>query len=615
VFHGRVLATRLIRLLLAVVLAAGGIGYAAIRLGGSATPAAAATTPPTIKIPHNAQAFGFTTRKLTIKKGQVVRVVNNDSMRHTVTSNAKDSHGDPLFDKLVAGGARGTILATAKLAPGTYKYHCRFHPRMTGKLIVKGTGGGTTGSGQTFDLPLRVPRVITGANPVIPVKRAAVQVFAHGPKTMMWTYGGSYPGPTIRRPSGDATTVTFKDDLSAAGKLSVHLHGDHHRAVDDGQPDTDLLSAGHRRTYHYPLKDGGQPVPSAFFYYHDHRMLETGRNNWMGLQGMFIVDNPADAAYDLPTGKYDVPLLVSDRSFTSSNQLKVPFPKHPTMEVRGSAAPPGDATVGNTILVDGEYSPHFDVATHRYRLRLLNGSNFQSYDFELSDGESFTQIGAGDSLFPKPVVRKDILLGPSQRADVVVDFAGELGKRVVLESVPRVHRPKGGTGTPTAQLMQFRVTTQVTDTSHVPSTLLTLPAQPPLTVRGIAKTWTIDKTVGRNRMGSYWRINGKMFDPKRTDFTVHLNSTEKWKIVNNSSMTHYFHIHEEQWRTISRYHDHKPVPVPADELGLQDTWRLDPGDTVVVEGTFTDYTGTFMVHCHMLDHEDHGLMAQFKVVP
>jgi spore coat protein A, manganese oxidase len=602
VFHGRVLATRLIRLLLAVVLAAGGIGYAAIRLGGSATPAAAATTPPTIKIPHNAQTFGFTTTKLTIKKGQVVRVVNSDSMRHSVTSSAMAGR-KPLFSKDFNGGTSGLLSATAKLAPGKYPFFCRFHKlRMKGTLIVKGKGGGTHGTGQSFTLPLRIPRVITVAHPSIPVERAGVRVFAHGPKTTMWTYGGSFPGPTIRRPSGSYTKVTFKDELPAAtGSLSVHLHGDHHSSASDGQPNTDLLSPGHSRTYYYRLEDHGKPIPGAFFYYHDHRMMVTGRNNWMGLQGMFIVDNKKERKLGLPAGRYDVPLAVTDRSFTKNNQLTDPFPKDPMQSVTGASAPPNDETVGNTVLVNGEYSPHFDVVTHRYRLRILNSSNFQAYDFRLSNGHSFTQIGSGDSLFPKPVVRKHIELGPSERADVVVNFAGESGKRVLLES---------GSGASAVELMQFRVGKRVRDSSHVPAKLVKLPKQPPLTTRGYAMTWVINNPAKIGN-GMYWRINGQAFDPDVSQFKVKRGSTQRWLIRNDSSMTHYFHIHAEQWRTIRR-DGHAPEPW---EAGLQDTWKLDPKESVVVEGTFTDYTGTFMVHCHMLDHEDHGLMAQFKVVP
>ena len=607
--HERMFVGRSARIVITIVLLAGSVTYAGIRLGWGSPRAAAATVPPTIIIPHNAQSRGYSPHTLTIHKGQNVRVINRDSMRHTVTSDAR-TRNRPLFSIFLVGGQRG-MLATSRLAPGRYRFHCVFHLQMHGVLVVKGTGGGTTGSTQSFTLPLFIPPVRTAAHITLPIERKQVRVFAHGPLTWMWTYGGTYPGPTIIRPTGAQTKITYVDKLPKAdGSFSVHLHGDHHASSSDGQPTRFLISPGHPRTYTYPLTDATRSIPGAFFYYHDHRMLVTGRNNWRGLQGVFLVHNPAEDKFRLPTGNFDVPLVVSDRSFTSTNQLKNPFPAHPMMEMTGPAAPPNDQTVGNTILVNGRYSPHFNVANHRYRLRLLNASNFQSYDFKLSDGRAFTQVGSGDSLFPNPVARKDILLGPSQRADVVVNFAGEFGKRIVLKSVPRANRPPHGVGTPSAALMQFRVTRQVAAGPPVPSTLLTLPPLPIPNPTTIDKTWTIN-SPGHNTHGYFWRIDGKMFNPKRTDYRVQRGTTEVWRLVNKSNVTHYFHIHEEQWRTVSR---NGKAP-PAWELGLQDTWKLDPGESVVVEGTFTDHLGEFMIHCHMLDHEDHGLMAQFKVVP
>ena len=165
----------------------------------------------------------------------------------------------------------------------------------------------------------------------------------------------------------------------------------------------------------------------------------TTRNNWLGLQGMFIVTDSWTRKLGLPTGRYDVPLMVSERSLDANNQL-VPVMHH-MAPMTGPMAPPDDATVGDRILVNGRYAPYLDVDTHRYRLRLLNTSPFTTYDFTLSDGRPFVQIGTGNGLLPKAVVRQDILLGPAQRADVVVDFGGAaVGSDVVLQSVPRLER-------------------------------------------------------------------------------------------------------------------------------------------------------------------------------
>ena len=277
------------------------------------------------------------------------------------------------------------------------------------------------------------------------------------------------------------------------------------------------------------------------------------------------------------------------------------------MPMTGPMAPPDDATVGDRTLVNGRYAPYLDVDTHRYRLRLLNSSPFTAYDFALSDGRPFVQVGTGDGLLPKAVVRQDILLGPAQRADVVVDFAGELGKDVVLQSIPRPNAPAGAAGSPSAQIMQFRVRHQVTDSSRLPSKLE--PAQRIRVPKKVSAVWTVG-LKGNPSTGSAWTFNGKPFAPKSVVYKVAKDATQTWELRNDTTMTHFIHLHEEQWRTVSR----NGRPPPAWERGLEDTWRLDPGERVRVAATFTDYTGVFMVHCHMLDHEDDGLMAQFAVV-
>jgi hypothetical protein len=125
----------------------------------------------------------------------------------------------------------------------------------------------------------------------------------------------------------------------------------------------------------------------------------------------------------------------------------------------------------------------------------------------------------------------------------------------------------------------------------------------------VAAVWAVGVS-GNASSGSAWTLDGKMFDPKRVVLKVPRGSTQLWELRNPTKVTHFIHIHEEQWRTVQR--DGKAPP--AWERGLEDTWRLDPGERVRVVARFTDYLGVFMIHCHMLDHEDDGLMAQFAVV-
>ena len=305
-----------------------------------------------------------------------------------------------------------------------------------------------------FSRPLVIPRVLTGSNITLTATLADVQVLP-GRKTRMWTYNGTFPGPTIRRPTGQTTTVTLVNNLpAAAGELTLHNHGNHSTAENDGQPD-DFLAAsnGGSVTYTYTGTEAGANERGALQWYHDHRMDVTGRNVWMGLAGMYIIDDPADPR-TLPKGEFDVPLLVVDRSFDANNQLAYRF----------NAV----GVTGNRILVNGVPQPYFNVGDRKYRLRILNASNSRSYDFALGSGQSFIQIGTESGLLPAPVRRSHILVGPAERVDVVVDFAGRLGQRIVLQNL--------AAGGSLRQVMQFRVTRDLTDSSSIPATLRPLPA-------------------------------------------------------------------------------------------------------------------------------------------
>ena len=167
----------------------------------------------------------------------------------------------------------------------------------------------------------------------------------------------------------------------------------------------------------------------------------------------------------------------------------------------GPHAPPNDATVGQRILVNGQFAPYLTVKPGLYRLRLLNASLFSAYDFALSDGSAFTQIGTGSGLLPAPVTRQDVLLGPAQRADVVVDFRGKAGQDILLNTIPRSDAtgPAAGTGSRNAALMQFRVRGTSSQKARVPGKLR--PLAPLKGVPGkVSKTWTFDLSKSRPRV-------------------------------------------------------------------------------------------------------------------
>jgi spore coat protein A len=425
-----------------------------------------------------------------------------------------------------------------------------------------------------FTHPLLFPPVSTDGNVSIGIDEACIQIL-DGPCTNMWTYGGTYPGITIRRPTGQTTNVTFTNNLDpAAGELTVHNHGNHSSAVNDGQPESFLIPTGGSRTYIYDGLEAGGNQRGKMQFYHDHRMDVTARNVWMGLTGMYIVDDPADPQ-TLPSGAFDLPLAIADRQFDVNNQIPYVFDPN--------------GVTGDKILVNGVYQPYLEVGDRKYRLRILDASNARTYFLTLSTGDSFIQIGTESGLLPAPVTRTGMRMGPAERLDVVVDFAGRLGQNIYLTDLL--------TGMP---LLEFRVTQHVVDDSSIPPTLRSLPdiGEPTVT-----RNWSFDKTAG------HWTINGLRFDPDRVDAKPVLGTTEKWVFTNPTGQVHTVHMHDVSQQCISR---NGGACYPYETM--KETWYLDPGETLEVKLKFTDHTGMYMLHCHIIEHEDDGMMTQFEVV-
>ena len=458
---------------------------------------------------------------------------------------------------------------------------------LAGTLIGTALGGGGAAPTEAshpsaFSRPLVIPRVLTGSNITLTAAATDVRILPGAP-TRMWTYNGSFPGPTIRRPTGQTTTVTLVNNLpSAAGELTLHNHGNHSTTENDGQPDAFLAAPGGGSVkYTYSGTEAGGNERGAFQWYHDHRMDVTGRNVWMGLAGMYIIDDPADPQ-TLPKGEFDVPLIITDRSFDANNQLAYGFDSN--------------GVTGDHILVNGVPQPYFKVGDRKYRLRILNASNFRSYDLALSTGQSFIQIGTESGLLPAPVRRSRILIGPAERVEVVIDFAKRLNQKIVLQNLAAEGSLR--------QLMQFRVTRDLTDNSSVPAKLRPLPSL------GSPSAVTRTFEFGRTRFSLQWTINGLPFDPTRVDAQPKLGTTETWILKNKSSSNHIIHIHDVDQQLVSR-NGNAPAPY---EL-MKESWNIRGGETVVVKLKFTDNVGRFVFHCHILEHEDAAMMAQFEVVP
>ncbi len=475
-------------------------------------------------------------------------------------------------------------------------------------LAVALTGSGLAARGadahhKPFVRPLPIPKVVTGRRIRIPIRAAGVPILP-GSRTQMTTFDGSFPGPTIRVPSGSPVKVEFVNQLKAlpANVLSIHNHGGHNPAADDGQPDDFLIAPGASRVYTYPLREGGKPERASFQWYHDHRMDGTAEHIWNGLAGMFILDDRVDQALPLPKGRFDVPLLIADRSFTAQNQLTDPYPFGGPA---GMQPPPNDGVQGDHILINGAPQPVFKVEARRYRLRLLNASNFRSYDLS-TQSLAMKQIATDSGLMSAPVKRASVRLGPAERAEVIVDFSGKQGRQFDLKASFLDDRMTAGPhDAASPRLMRFNVVKRKSpDRSSVPARLRPAPAlSPPPT---ITRQWRMTSGVtDASHRFSGWAINGKGFNPDRVDARVPLGKTERWRFTNATGRPHAMHVHGADFKVLDG----------PNKGQLKDTVLLPtPGASATVAIKFTDHAGKFVLHCHMLDHEDNGMMAAFEVV-
>ena len=420
--------------------------------------------------------------------------------------------------------------------------------------------------------------------------RPAVVEILPGRPTTIWGFNGEFPGPTIRARRGRRVVVRQINNLADA-KPSIHLHGGHVEPGFDGYP-TDVIPPGAAKHYVYPNRQ----IASTLSY-HDHEMHRTGRNVYMGLFGAYLIEDEVEGGLNLPSGAYDVPVIVQDRAFRTDGSLLY----SPTMM---------DGAMGDVILVNGVPQPRFEVANRRYRLRILNGSNARAYELALSSGQSFVQIATDGGLLPRPVRRTTIPLSPFERVEVIVDFSEvPVGSQVILRNDAELGR--------TGQIMLFDVARQEADPSTVPAELRPLERLDEGSATAtrdfvLGMSMGTDGNRGMDGMnGMGWAINGQAFDPARIDASPRLGSTEIWRFRNRSMMPHPVHVHLNMFQILDR----NGTPPSEAESGWKDTVAVAPDETVRVIVKFTDFAGLYMVHCHNLEHEDNGMMAQFEVVP
>ncbi|MEV0402703.1 multicopper oxidase family protein [Actinoallomurus sp. NPDC050550] len=485
-----------------------------------------------------------------------------------------------------------------------------------------------------FQVPLPLPSVLKpvgtsgGVDRYEITQREAALEILPGVRTPMWTYNGTFPGPTIEARRGRPITVTHRNELPVP--TVVHLHGGRNTPRSDGYPTDLVLPDGWPDPTHtmHGMSDmpgmrgmHGMDDPRAvvsrltrdyafpmdqrptLLWYHDHRMDFTAPAIWRGLAGLQIVRDDAEDSLGLPAGRRELPLMIADRAFAADGSLDYPA-LDPTLRERPGVREAYLAGVlGDVILVNGAPWPVHEVDAARYRLRILNASNARHYELEAvtDDGRrlDLVQVGADQGLLAAPVTHRSLPIAPAERYDVVIDFSGvPVGSRVRI-----VNRLGSGR---TRDVMAFRVARKAADDSRIPRALSNeLPAW---RRSDAARVRDFSFRAGRMHGGHGWLIGGKPFDPARSDVTTRLGDVEVWRLVADAH--HPVHLHLVGFRVLSRG-GRRPLP---HDVGLKDTVSLRPGESAEIITRFDGYRGRYLFHCHNAEHEDMGMMANLEII-
>lgn len=402
--------------------------------------------------------------------------------------------------------------------------------------------------------------------------------------TDTWGFNGSFLGPTLRAERGERVAVDVENELAEA--TSVHWHGMHLPAAMDGGPHQ-MVDPGERWRASWTIDQ-----PAAMLWYHPHPHGATEEHVFRGLAGLFLLDDEESLSADLPKeyGVDDLPLIVQDRNFDRRGQF----------ELRDDGAEPG--ALGDTVMVNGTIGAYQDVQTERVRLRLLNGSTARTYTFAFPD-RPMTLVATDGGLLDGPVEVSELRLAPGERGEVVVEF--EPGETVRLRSVATdlggILLPATTGGNDVFDVIEFRA---ADDLSPSPE-----PAWDPVD-EGLREAAA---TVTRSFELNGREINGERMDMERIDELVTVGSTEVWEVRSSQPIPHSFHIHDVQFRVLSVDGEDPPRELS----GRKDTIYLEPNRTYRLLMRFEDYADPhtrYMYHCHMLLHEDEGMMGQFVVV-
>lgn len=525
--------------------------------------------------------------------------------------------------------------------------------------------------------PLANPIAPTGTLDGAPLYEVAIGQFTQKlhrdlPATTLWGYNNSYPGPLFNVQAGQTIKVRWTNNLvdgqgqplehilpydttlhGAGGgvhgvgstvpesRTVTHLHGGITPAGSDGYPEHWFTGdpnaaanglggpAGNSLVTTYP-----NVQRAAEIWYHDHAMAATRLNVYAGMAGFYTIRDAQESALNLPSGAYEIPMVIQDRSFRTNGQLFYPSGPGDMGDGmnHGSLPPnfPSDASVvqhfhGNTNLVNGVVWPFMEVEPRKYRLRLLNGANARYYDLRLEDASqnavTMSQIGTDVGFLENRVDRSSVLLGPADRADVIVDFSQyAVGSELLLKNLGPdgpFGLQQGAAANPntTGQVMKFKIKPlSAPDTSSLPAAL------PAIEHLNPAESVTTRILTLRQGADEYGRpkllLNGKSWADAMTEM-VQLNSVEIWEFQNQTLDAHPMHLHLGHFQILERRSrvTQQVIPAEPQDTAWEDTFTVNARENVKIIMRFDEYAGRYVWHCHILEHEDHEMMRPLGVLP
>ncbi len=441
-----------------------------------------------------------------------------------------------------------------------------------------------------------------------------------GDPAVVTAVAGSYLGPTFRFRRGQRVRIVF--DNAIPDESIVHWHGLDVPEDMDGHPRFAVPEGG-RYVYEFTVENR-----AGTYWYHPHPHGRTGPQAYAGMAGLILISDDEEDSLSLPSGEFDLPVVVQDRAFDGDRLVYLPNGMMDQMT----------GFLGDEILVNGKPDASFDVAARSYRLRILNGSNSRIYKLAWDDGEPLTILTTDGGLLEAPVTRPYVTLGPAERVDLWVDFSsasvGDTRKLVSLPFIaPTMGMMGGSSSLPLGagfDVASFTIDREAASTDPLPETL----SDPGFASLEDAVNRDAARVVTLSMAGGGWSLNGRRFEMLEVapEEEVVFGTTEIWEFYNagggmgggmggggGGGLPHPMHMHGQQFQVVSRTVDASgseawnTVREGYVDEGWKDTVLVMPGERVRVLRRFTSFPGLFLYHCHNLEHEDMGMMRNFRI--